>query len=727
MRCRGAPSPRGGAGKAGLLVEIDSGRCRLLRFHAPESLKWIPADAAGYSVQLHLREQIEAIAKSRAWAKLQAMPAVQFAWQKARKELDKPNGPMAFLAQLYNQPENKELVELLADMGSNEIFIYGGQNFVGFANLGMQLASSLRFGPALVQLTGQAKGRRRTNLQAVALLNALSENKELIKVPDLVIGFKLSKTDRAEAQLKRLEKFLEDLVSQIPLLKGRLKRQNLGGNSFVTFNLDGSMVPWEEIPFKNFEDEPGEYAPLIKKLTELKLAIGLGVWNGYLVLSLGDSTKHLTNLGKGKGLAQQKEFKPLEQFADKRITSIGYSSKAIQAAVGASKKDIDDWVKVAEQYLPLLKLPEDKNAQVRKDLKELAKDLKPLITEPGASLSFSFFTGRGQESYSYDWGEYPGLDGSKPLTLLNHVGGSPLLAVMGRSKPSLQNYQMLVKWIKVAHGYIEEFGVPKLNPKEKEMYEKFAQAILPALRRLNDATEKMLYPALADGQFGFVLDAKLKSRQWLGMLPPTEKPLPILEPALVLGVSDGLLLEKAFADYRTTINHMITRIREVQPGVPQFQIPPPQTKKLKGGISYFYPLPKQWGIDGQIVPNAGLSKTVVVLAISHDHSDRLLAKTPLKAEGGPLADIDRPRAAAAYFNWPGLVDAATPWIELGVRAVEFQLKGAGEDGVERGMGDILKQVHTVLEVLKVFRSFSSSTFFEDGALVTHSETVIRDL
>jgi hypothetical protein len=40
---------------------------------------------------------------------------------------------------------------------------------------------------------------------------------------------------------------------------------------------------------------------------------------------------------------------------------------------------------------------------------------------------------------------------------------------------------------------------------------------------------------------------------------------------------------------------------------------------------------------------------------------------------------------------------------------------------------IMDQVHTVLDVLKVLRTVESATSVENGALVTHSLTVIQDV
>src|SRR5262249_41902501 len=155
---------------------------------------------------------------------------------------------------------------------------------------------------------------------------------------------------------------------------------------------------------------------------------------------------------------------------------------------------------------------------------------------------------------------------------------------------------------------------------------------------------------------------------WIDKVPMTDRPLPMLEPAVVLGVGDAAELRKALAEYRAIANDMIAKVRELAPPgqVPDFQIPEPKVEKRKAGTLYFFPLPEDWGLDKQVVPTAGLSAKVAVLTLSHAQAERLLTARPLKTDGGPLADRTRPLVSAAYFNWPGFVDALTPWVELAV-------------------------------------------------------------
>ncbi len=691
------------------------------------SLKWIPADAAFYSTMLRNGEQWAALTKSKAWARLTALPGLKELWKKAEAELNKPGTPLPGLRKLYEQPENQRLVELLGDLVYHEVFFYGGETLPAFVQLLAEIQGASRFGPALAQLTGQAAGVQRQQLQLASVLEVLAENPERIKVPDLIIGFKTTKVPEAQAQLKRLEELTKELLARTPL-KGRLQREKLHGGEFLTLTLDGSLVPWDEVPFRDFEERPGQYDALKKKLKELKLTIRIGIRESYVLLCVGESDGGLAKLGRSPRLADRPELQRLAKFADKKVSGLSYVSQGLNTAAATTAKDIDDFAKGIRAWLPNLQLTEDQKARIDKDIEAMAKDLKRHVAEPGPSSSVSFLTDRGEETFTFDWSQVRDRDASKPLTLLNHLGGAPILAVVGRSKYDPEAYATLVKWIKKGHAYVEEFGVPQLDPAARDLYERFMKSFTPLFRRVDAATGQMLLPALADGQAAFVLDAKLSSKQWLLMLPETPKPMPMVEPALVLGVSDAGLLVKACREYRAILNDAIARMRELVPFVPlpeDFKVPEPAEKKVAAGRLFFYSLPAEAPVDRQLVPTAGLSDKVAALTISHAHAERLLTPTPLKVRGGPLADAQRPLSGAVYFDWPALVDAATPWIEMGV---PYYLEAvAGDKPPAKEQQSILDQVRTVLEVLKCFRGYTSCTYLEDKVWVTHGEMVFQDI
>jgi hypothetical protein len=702
------------------------------------SLQAVPDDAAFYFALLRNREQFEAVAHSKAWAKLKALPALQMVGPMIEAELNKPGSDWAKFKALADQPEVRDVIELLGEMASDEIFVYGGQGWAGLAQLyGQMFGYSRSMISGLMKTGALEKGALDKDESQKAskkvVLHILKDNLDCIQVPDLVIGFKIRNKERAAAQLQRLEKLLTDTIArEKPEFKGRLAHKQIAGGEFLTLTLHGKEMDWDK-SLRDLEEKPGDADVVLKKLNGLTFTFAVGVRGNYVLAAMGESTAALGRLGQGKRLSDRPELKPLTPFLDKRLTSIGYTSKALRGATTFGKRDIDAWLEMLDDGLNRSQVPAELQARIRKDARDLGKDLKTFVGEPGASLSFAFLNGRGYEAYAHDWSEQPGIDGSKPLTLLQHVGGSPLIAVVGRSSSRARYYDFLVKWVKVANGYFEDFALPQMQPADRAKYDQFVKEFHPLVKRFDQATAKMLLPALADGQTAFVIDAKCTSKQWYKQMPPTEKPLPLPELALVVGVSDADLLRKACGEYRGVINQIIDQAREAQPQqVPNFQIPPPQVRKLKAGQMYYYPLPEKWGLDPQLLPNAGLSADVAVLTLTEGHTERLLTATPLKVKGGPLADRKRPLASAAYVDWPGLVDALTPWVEQAVRMGIAQTKAAAKDPDQpaaKGPSaeEILKQMRPVVEVLKVFRGYTSCTYFEGGALVTHSETVIQDL
>ena len=692
------------------------------------ALKIIPADAAFFSSSLRIKEQIDIVAKSNAWATVWKMPAVQQGWKMLVDEY-KADGKLAPVHNFFAQEENKELLTLLADAGSHEIFVYGGQDWVTFIDLLQRAYGAASIEPLQELIDGNPAGLSQNELQARAVLKFLSKNPQLLKLPDFVVGCKITDAKRAEKQLKRLEAVLEMFAGIIPQLQGRVKKEKINDSNFLTLTLDGSLVPWDMIPIKDIEDKPGEFAPVIAQLKKLTLTISVGVQKDYLLFSIGGNTAQLAKIGgAGAKLATRVEMKPLAKFADKKLVSVGYASKAFLAQAGAGM-DYEGYVTLAKNALPKSPLPDEQQKRIIKDLTDLSKELKTDKTAFGASVNLSFMTPRGIESLNYNYSKNPQIDGSKPLTLLNHLGGDPLLAAVGRAKVDGSGYKMLVKWVKVVYGHVDEIVLANIPGDEKDEYQKVTASLLPLFKRFDDNTLKQFIPALADGQLGFVLDAKWSSKHWLSLAPATPNAMPMPELGVVLGVTDAAKLRKSMAEYLTLTNDMIGAVRALQAAagtIPNFSIPAPESVKKQAGTLYFYKLPEAIGLDAQVVPTAGLSDKTAVLTLSHSHAERLLTSTPLKLDGGPLAaHLKNPLASAFYCNWPAIVDAATPWIEMGVSAAIGD--GFIADGPNKKRDEIMAQVKTVLEVLKVYRGTTSATFFEDGVIVTHSESVFKDL
>ena len=94
---------------------------------------------------------------------------------------------------------------------------------------------------------------------------------------------------------------------------------------YLTFSLDGSMIPWDEASldeFREFEATKGDVDKVVARLKEMTLVIAVGLRGDYLLVSIGSSTDVLARLGQGKHLAERPELAPLakvrRQAADLR-------------------------------------------------------------------------------------------------------------------------------------------------------------------------------------------------------------------------------------------------------------------------------------------------------------------------------------------------------------------------------------------------------------------------
>lgn len=713
--------PTAGPAWAGDLAKLDN------------SLPLVPKSAAFYSSSMRLGEQLDIVAKSRAWARLKAMPSVQEAMKLYQQQCDNPNSNVAKFHQALEHPAVADLIGLLKDMFAQETFVFGDDRYPQAIGLMQEVSNAVRYGSLVATLSRQREGSGEGKLQARLLLTALADHVDAIEVPTTVVGFKITDKARAGRNLVNFEGLVAVASMAAPQLNVTSQRKQIGGSNFFVTTLDGAKISWDEFPvdkLQEIEATPGDADKVLAKLKTLKLVTAAGIRGDYLLVSVGPSTDCLERLGSGGLLIERPELAPLKKFTDQRLAAISYASLAMNQEVATSKKDIDALVNTLEDVLPDLDLPKADQDEILRDARSLAKDVKRVIPEPGAALAFAFLTGEGAEGYSYNWSKNLPLDGSKPLTLLDHVGGNPILAAVWRAPFTRADYNLVVKWCEIGYDYFEKYAVPEMSSHDRKEYERFKDLVAPLPERLDRANRELLIPALADGQGALVLDAKLKVRKLFKEMPDPGKPMPILEPAMVVGVSNAGLLGKACDEYRAVFEEFLDAIREVDPGsIPDFEIPEPKVKKTGAGTLYAYPPPEHCGVDKKIVPTLGLSDSVAVAAMSRAHAQRLLDTRSL-ASIGVLTDTDRPSAATFLFNFAGLVDAARPWVELAAReAVKKKMHLSDDSSEERKTqaDSIVKQVHTVLDVLQVLRSVTAEARFDNGAFVTHTLVEIRDL
>ena len=295
---------------------------------------------------------------------------------------------------------------------------------------------------------------------------------------------------------------------------------------------------------------------------------------------------------------------------------------------------------LVDKLLPLAELTDEQEEEIRSDIEEVIEDMKGFMPEIGATSRVGMLTDRGIEGYAYNWGKFRSIDGSKPLGLLEHVGGNPLLGVVSRSTMSMSDYNMLAKWATVAYGYFEQYVVPQIPEGDRENVDQLIEAALPLIARMDKANRRMLIPALADGQSALVIDAKLQSKQFHAALPAMDEPMPMIEPA-VAGVSDAKLLKKVSANIvkSPTISSMQSPAWTTWKCPVEIKIPEPETAETSLGTFYTFPGLDKTGLDAQIVPTIAISDNTAVLCMSKAQAERILTANPA------------PRSAESSKTW----------------------------------------------------------------------------
>jgi len=706
-----------------------------------ESLRLVPEDAAFYWSISNAREQIERVAKSNAVARIGELIAegkekagVEDVDVEEQLENFGLENPLTPAKEWFEQEENKELLALLLDMVSNEVFSYGSGEYVSISAAYAEFVSNMYKG---IARAAQENDGDLDDEEAVEMLKQLISSGDLEKfqLPDTVFGFKLTDKGRATTQMARLKELLDVLLMEHPEIAQLIKSEKIGDGQFLTLEADGSMIPWEELEIDELDDVQKELFEEVKPIIEKKsIAIAVGVRGDYLLLSIGDTNGHLKELGDGNSLFERPELARLRKHADKKLVSTAYISDRLAKNSYNMEKYFES---VGDMFSGFILADTDLDDMVKKqierELKAFIADLNDYIPEPGGYIGFSFMTERGYEGYTQSWMENLYLDGSRPLDITQHVGGDPICLVAGRGKYRPQDYQMMVKWMKKIAHYFHEYGMQELDKEEQANYTKFRDAALPVLERVNKAIAEMWIPAFRDGQGAFVMEAKLSGRQFHVMMPPAEQDLHVPEFAIVRSVSDPKLVKQATSEFVDVINSVVAKLHESDPDeIPEFKVPPPARRETEFGELFSYPYLEAMGADKRFAPTAGLSKDTLVMTLSEEHAERLLKKTPLKLQGIAGKYANENLATVSHFDWARFVDVLVPWVDYGINqraasALEetdpaLDVQVAGPDPME-----IKAQVRDVARVLKCFRGFSSATMVEGDSLVTHYEWHFKDL
>jgi hypothetical protein len=746
-----------------------------------------PADAAFFSSTLRLKEQIDIFMDSNAWAKLRELPAISRGLDSWNEQKDMPGSPVSMFFTFLELPENAQAVELLSDMVAHDTFVYGDPSCAKFLKL-VRIVSAAQQEAALraagvdemeedfeeIELESDdeeisgARGRLRVlpvrreiaeeveevddlefeveaiggeEAQALAMIEAIAKNIELFEVPDIVWGFKTGKKDTAEFQLKRIEVLAKLLAEMSPQAAGAMTRKKVAGGTVLSFTIAGSLVPWDEIAgeIENRIGESEDLEKVLAKARETNIVIGLGVIGDWVILSIGDSLDHLDKLvlpgGKGKALIDTPPFAKLLDHADKPLTGISYLSEELAEAMAPSAHDLDSLIGLAVMGVENSDAADGASEAVKKWLDELNTEYVKQLPEPGPWLSYSFMTPTGYEGYAWSWFKNIPLDGEKPLSLLEHAGGTPIAVAVTRFTSNPDLAMAMGQLVRDGWDIFATYAVPEMSDDEQEKFDTFSEKFLPLAGELATIFTDKFAQSIADGQVGFVIDSKSTTDKLQAELPSSAEPLPVPEFAIVLPLADRKLFVEGLNDFFAWGDKLVATMREVDPNsVPEgYAIPEPSQEKVAGGSVWSFGIPDA-GLDEKIAAAIGVGDSAVVFTLVPGHAARLLDPTPLKT-GGAVTKFAAPLAAASAVDFPTLIDMIEPWVIYFTRyGCVMEAEGEVDSGARLSADDetaeaaeALTHVRVALEVARCLKTAVSELSTEDDAFVTHWRTVIEDI
>ncbi len=709
-------------------------------------LSMIPADAAFVSSTLRLREQYDAIVSSKAFASVRKLPAVKKFFDSLEEQRVQPGSPLSIVDTFMQLPENQQAVDLLTDMVAADTFVYGEPSWIKPVALLKKVQQAQQAANILGMAGGDGAFGGFDGLEDVSrlqtsrlILKTVADNTDLIEIPDLVWGFRTTMGEAAVTQLKRLEVLLQLAAQANPDLANAVERRTIAGGEFVTFTFKPDYSVFRQQMLVD-EESTEDVDAIFEALADIEVVLAIGTVGDRVVLSLGDSTNHLEKLvvsggGFEKGLLGTKPLTPLKDHRDKPMTAVSYVSQEMMQVLAPSTAEIDQLASLTDQIAEEAELSAEAAQDARDTLQTISTQYAKWLPTPGPWMAYSFIAEQGYEGYAWDWSRNGPLDGTKRLDLLEHVGGAPLAAAALRLRADAYRFDDVVAWADMLRGFVTKHLVPRADEDAQERVAAFEQHILPLGQKFVDIVRRTFRPAMAGGQIGFVIDAKSKTSRVQQALPKAEEMLPLVEPAIVIGVEDSALFREGMNDLFALSDELVDAVRGMSPAsVPaDYRIADPRKDEVEGGSVWSWSLEKS-GLDDQLRPAIALGKDAAVLSLVPKQAGRLIVATPLKT-GEQLTKFAEPLAGAATLDGAGLIEALEPWVVYLARYVAVQQREGSVDAdltLDAGAEDqqvkeILEQVRGVLEAAKSLRVATAETAVKPDATVTHWRNVIRDM
>ena len=671
------------------------------------ALDVVPDDAAFFASWSRQGEQLGRVLESKAFSEFMEIPQVQEVLGPLLfRKFDENNPNHVTLKQWLSQP----FVQVGLDAVSHEVFVYGDVSFTHTLRQFQAAAAATR----RVRLQALAAGKNTKEADEKAGLAAV-KHLTAVRVPDMVFGFKVKDGLRAQSQLMLLDMLIPLTLAAKnvpPRVREAYDRTTVQGQRFLTFRLDGSMIPFERITFDE-DATPEVVAALKKAMRKLEMSVAVGCLGDYVLVSIGDNMKHLERLGQVDALSGHPDLARLKEVSDKRLTSVYYVASAYRAAMVSDTGQLPELAELIRESVERdTGLSEKTRARVKEALAALKEEKLADPNTPPALVGLSFLTDDGYEGFRFgDVARGSPLDG--PLSVLLHVGPDPIALSARRD------------WIGTVRDYIRfsDRLVLKIRQAEQvvdvgdnEAMRHFWHQVCDLAFRFDTILREQIVPALEGGQGAALISATDRARQWHSEMPAAEEPLPLPELGFVVETSDPEGLLEGVENAYVVVDEAIRLVTDAAQEIPPLKL---EIEDTALGRLYYLPLwPDLTRIDPDLLaPTAGLSDRWLVLTLRPKTATALLRPT---GWGPPdtSATEQNHLVTVRHIEPERLVQIIFDWIRYAEQTVM-------EDATEEDKA-LLVVYRGILRLAACMQSYTRLARQEDNVMVSHAVWQFQD-
>ena len=342
------------------------------------------------------------------------------------------------------------------------------------------------------------------------------------------------------------------------------------------------------------------------------------------------------------------------------------------------------------------------------------------------SASYKYFTPEGWEQMTYNRTKDVLQDGSKPLSLLQHVGGDPLMMLVSRLQNKPEYFQLMRQIVQRFKKHLDTAMTTDLeNSDELKKAKPVLDMAWPLLVRLADAWESKFLPAFG-GEHGIVMHAThLAAKQWWNEMPSSDVPLPLPEIALISEVNDVAKIKDGFKEVISVCDEVVDLARKADPDfVPSnYRIPQPSKSESAAGEKIGYPIPDDCPAPKTMMPHGLFAGRNLYLAYSEKQSELVAQSSELKIGRGVI-DSSLPLASASYLNIGQILAAGKPWLRYALMQRQEDLD---RSLIDSDVDELSAYAITSNDVLSIWNALESigkfssvTTIQKDGSTILRS-------